>query len=445
MSLSRFHRGAGCGAAVLLLLVACNGGHPVGQGRGPTDLLVTYGGQTSGLQMSECGTAQLTAVATFDNDGKTTRNDVTPRVHWTSSNPGAIDVSNGDIETAPGSGLVFPVGTVIARTTGIATIRGSYADALFSSVGVSAQAISSLRISPALTRLTPNSVATFALYGQPQNDQLEQNLSASTVWSLPSRPAAADLSGSTVIARSEPLDAPFQLEARLFTCNRKVTQTMSLGRVTGLQLSYEQPQDAPVPRVINDRLRVDAQFEDATAPPQNLSDEVEVKAADGYDPDIAGLSVVSSSAVVTTGTTAKLETNAYLLVAGLQEDKPVRLDVTFDRSGLNLTTQTREYQFSLADAGSLRIAPQTLDLNYPDLAKLSAYATFEDGIERPVTRFVAWSTEDADLLSVSASGIDGGLLVPQNVSGRARVFGQIITDTQGKIEDQATVNVHRQQ
>lgn len=445
MSWRRFVRGALIGAAAAVLLPGCKDANPVGEGKGPTALKVVAGSETSGLQVVECGTTQLTAVATFDGDHGDSQADVTERVYWSSSNPGVIDVSNGDIETAPGSGSFFPAGTVIARTTGIATIRASYADALHASFGINAAAIGSLRIAPALTRLAPDSLTRFALYVQPQNDQLEQDLTSSAVWSLPSSTAAAELAGSaSVQAHGEPFDTPFQLEARLYTCDRSVTQSMSLGRVSGLRLSYEQPEDQPVPLLLDDRLRVDAVFEDAAAPPQDLSAQVDVKNADGYDPDIAAAASIAATTESTGGTGARLGSNDYLLIAGQQADKPVRLLLTYDQSGLNLQALTREYRFSDIDVTSLRLDPETADLTYPALGQLSAYATFEDGIERPVTRYVSWSTEDTDLLSVVASGIDGGSLVPQNQSGRATVFADLTSAVRGDLEEKAIVNVHHQ-
>lgn len=443
MMASRFSRGACLGAAVFLL-AACKNSNPVGEGTGPTDLWIRSGISTSGVQIIECGTTVLQAIARFEGDHDS-QSDVSSRVIWTSSNPGVIDVSNGDLETYPGSGSYFPVGTVVARTTGVATIRASYGDgALTASFGIDAKPIKGMRIWPELTRMAPNSQAKFFLYVDPENDALEQDLTGSAVWSIPSSsPAGYITSGSTVQGSTNPLDTPFTLEARLYTCDQKITRTISLGKVSGLNLSYEQPTGAKVPLGIDDRVRVDAVFEDASAIPQNLSSQLVIKNADGYDPDIASTSTATATTTVTSGSTAQLGANDYLLIGGLQDKKPVKLQLTYDKSGLNLVALTREYTFTDIDVTSLRVDPASVDLTFPDLGQLSAYATFQDGIERPFTRFVTWSTEYVDLLSsVGANGINGGLLTPLNVGGEAKVFATYTSDIAGKLEERAIVNVH---
>ena len=97
------------------------------------------------------------------------------------------------------------------------------------------------------------------------------------------------------MAHGSPLDSPFVLEAHLYTCDRTISQTMQLGAVSDLQLSYEQPADVAVPLRMDDRVRVAAAFVDPSAPPQNLSAQVDVTTADGYAPDIASTITSCSS------------------------------------------------------------------------------------------------------------------------------------------------------
>ncbi|MGH8444306.1 MAG: hypothetical protein ACREVL_03515, partial [Solimonas sp.] len=431
------------GAAVLLL-PACKNSNPVGEGKGPTSVKVTYNGSDA-LQTVECSTTQLAATATFEGDNGSSESDVTTRVAWTSSNPGVIDISNGDIETFPGSGSFFATGTVIARTTGTAIIRAAYADALFATFSVEADAIGSLRISPALTKMAPNSVTTFALYVQPQTDQLEQNLTTSAVWTVPTSSSAASLTGtSTVQAYGTPLNSNFILEAHLYTCDRTVSQTMQLGAVSGLTLNYEQPTASAVPLIINDAVRVEAKFTDTSAPAQNLSDQVDVATATGYASDIATTSVGAGAVIAQSDGTTVLGSDTYLLVAGSQKNKPVMFKLTYDQSGLNLVTYTREYTFADIDITSLRIDPTSFTLQYPNLGHLYTYGTFEDGVERPITRYTSWSTTTTDLLTVEGSGNDGGLLTPANLSGTARVYASVTSSVQGDLEENIKVDVLKQ-
>ncbi|WP_245586124.1 hypothetical protein [Solimonas soli] len=446
------------GAAVFLAACSGSNGSPVGSGQGPKSLAVTFGSSTDAVDMVECQTAQLAATVTFaDGDGgHESTAPVTSRVVWSSSAPGVIDVSNGDIETYAGSGAFYPVGTIIARGTGGAVITATYADAMTASIGVSVGEMTSMRISPVLTRMAPDSQTTFHLYVQPKVDQLEQDLTSSAVWTITDSGSPAVVTGaSTVVASRSPVDQPFTLEARLPACNQYLNQTMSLGNVSSLKLSYEQPEGEPVPISIGDRVRVDAVFEDASAPPQNISDQLTVDAADGYNEANATTSTVTAS-TVTDGSGTRLESTPYLIVSGDGDrlDRDIALKLTFDDEGLKLTTNSRVYRFSDIDLESVRLDPATdtdtpLVLNFPDLGRLQAYGMFKDGIERPITRFVTWSIFDTDaagLFSVQSGGTDGGLLTPRNVGGVGRVFATITsTDSDvGDIEQHAVVQVNRQ-
>lgn len=456
MRTATWTRGAIAGAALGLLsqLAACNGVDPTGDGGGPVAVRIQSSDSTSELQTVECAATQLTAIATFTG-GSAGDHDVSTRVTWTSSNPGVIDVSNGEIETAPASGDYFPAGTVIARTTGDAIIRADYAG-LYASFSVSADAIASMRISPALTRMAPDSQTNFRLYVRPKSDRLEQDFTDSATWRVPSNSSAAEMASySTVQAHANPLETPFTVEARLYACDRSITRELRLSRPLALQLSYEQPQDAAVPLVLGDRIRVDAVFDDANAPPQNLSAQVNVETASGYAPDIAEASAtlgqVQSSdddstcnALSLTAPCTYLELNDYVQVSGLQKNKVVQLSFGYDPSGLNLSVLSRPYLFADTDATSLRLAARNAQLQFPNLGQAEAYAGFADGIERPVTRYVSWSTEDSDLLSVTRTGIDGGLLVPQNLTGTARIYGSLASAAEGEIEEDLSVSVRKQ-
>ena len=134
------------------LLTACD--LSVGEGTAPTAVFIRYNGVGGDLQTLECTAPQLSAVVRMEGNGKISEGDVTPLVRWSSSNPGVIDVSNGDAEVEPGSGSYFPAGTVIARTAGSAIIRVDYVG-LSASFAVTADPILGLTITPELTQLAP--------------------------------------------------------------------------------------------------------------------------------------------------------------------------------------------------------------------------------------------------------------------------------------------------
>src|SRR3546814_20410709 len=65
-----------------------------------------------------------------------------------------------------------------------------------------------MRISPSLTRMAPDSLTSFALYVQPQEDQLEQNLTASAHQSGLASPGAGRNARWREITRSELVTVP---------------------------------------------------------------------------------------------------------------------------------------------------------------------------------------------------------------------------------------------
>lgn len=438
------------GAAGLLLLSACSGGNPIGEGQGPKYIRIQYGPDASlnSVQFVECATFGLNAIAVFDGDRGETSNAVTSRVVWSSSNPGVIDVSNGDIPVAPGSLNFYPPGTVIARTIGSAAIRADYAG-LSAGFNVTAKPIVGTRIAPALTRMAPDSRTTFKLYVRAQSDQLEQDLSSSAVWSLPgSSPAAFVSNGSTVQAAVGPLDSQFTLEAKLYTCNRDVTQVMSLGQVDHLQLSYEQPTSTSnVPLRISDLVRVDAIFTDASAPPQNLSDQVEADAAAaGYNPGLATIGVASTTSV-TDGSGTRLEPNNYLTVTGNSSalNSPIAFQLRYDKTVLDLRATTRVYTFQNIDLTSMHLDTSSATIQFPALYKFNALGTFAgEAFERPISRYVSWVVADGTLAAV-ANGTDGGLLTPANLAGLTTLYANVNSSAGAIPEKTALVTVKAQQ
>lgn len=103
-------------------LAACSGG-AVGSGNAPRTIVISTPGGTAPLptlRMYQCLTSGLRALLYFD-DGSV--GDFTNRVVWSSSNPGAVQVSNGDI---PGTGGFYANGVLIPAGEGNAIITANY-------------------------------------------------------------------------------------------------------------------------------------------------------------------------------------------------------------------------------------------------------------------------------------------------------------------------------
>ncbi len=398
---------------LLLLLAGCKG---VGDGSGPIGVTITYNGSDDDLQILECSAPQLTAILHMEggNDGA-----VTSLVKWSSSNPGLIDVSNGDIETEPGSGSYFAAGTVIARGAGNAVIRADYVG-LSAAFSVTADPIRNLRITPELTYLAPGSVQTFKLEADLYQDEPSSDVTSSATWRLPSSSAPVNFVGtSTLQAASNPLGRTFTLEAQLFTCDRRAQQVMQLAEVTSLRLTHEQPEGLRVPSGYSDELKVEAVFSDASIPAQNVSGQVSVKQVLG----------ASDEASLTAGSEA-------LRLDGLKLNYPVQYRLRYEP--LSLEVLTRVVEFGDIKLQSLRVTPELSTLLYPQTARLEAYGSFADGYERPVRRDITWTSLNTNLLNVVGTGTDAGELTPLRQKGKASIEASA-TNSAGKVKAIADV------
>ena len=110
-------------AAAGLSLVACNGA--VGSGNAPRNIVISAPSSTTELptlHMYQCLTSGLRALLYF-TDGSV--GDFTNRVKWSSSNTGAVQVSNGDIPI-PGNLGIYTNGTLIPAGNGSAVVTAEY-------------------------------------------------------------------------------------------------------------------------------------------------------------------------------------------------------------------------------------------------------------------------------------------------------------------------------
>ncbi|WP_029922888.1 Ig-like domain-containing protein [Nevskia soli] len=104
-------------------LAACSGA--VGSGNAPQRAEIATPGtvnQINTLRMYQCLTSGVSALIFFNDNSV---GDFTGRVKWTSSNPGAVMVSNGDIPVGDGRGF-YSAGTLVPAGPGNAIITADY-------------------------------------------------------------------------------------------------------------------------------------------------------------------------------------------------------------------------------------------------------------------------------------------------------------------------------
>ena len=406
-------------AASATVLVACDG---VGSGSGPTGVLIRYNGLETGVRTFECASFQLAGIVQSEGNGNRSEGDITSRGAWRSSNPGVIDVSNGDLETEAGSRLYFPAGTVIARGAGSATIQLDYLG-LLATFAVSADPIGGLTITPEIDYLAPGSYQTFTLEAELDDDEPATDITSSAVWRIVSGSVPVGIvDASTVLTQSDPVGQPFTLEAQLFTCARRAQRQLTIDAIQALRIVHEQPEGLPVPIEYSDALRVEADMVGGgSGAVQNLSGQVTIEQVVG-DADEAQLSQSAEA----------------LVLSGLKAGRPVQYRIRY--APLDLDVLTRVVTFEDLELLQLRISPETLTLEYPNTFLLDALGRFSDGHERSIRRAVTWTSLDPDLLSFVGSGIDSGEISGRGVEGVVEVTAGA-SNSEGALEAEARVDI----
>ena len=110
-------------AVLLLGLAGCNS--VVGSGNAPRRIVIVSPSATTPLvtlAMYQCLTSAVRALLYFD-DGSV--GDFTRRATWSSSNTGAVEVSNDDV-VIPGTGGFYAAGTLIPRGPGKSVVTANY-------------------------------------------------------------------------------------------------------------------------------------------------------------------------------------------------------------------------------------------------------------------------------------------------------------------------------
>ena len=202
-------------------------------------------------------------------------------------------------------------------------------------------------------------------------------------WSIDQAVSHAHLDGSRLHANAA-ADEGFTLRAQPVGCDRSATLALKVSAIDRLAVLREQP-DAPLPLGISELLRVQAHFADPASPPQELGAQVEAEADDS---EVIGLARVGEA----------------LQLTALAEGRSGG-SIRFARDGAPaLDLRLPDYTVQTLDPTALRVHPESLRLTYPETGELTAWARYADGIERPVSRHVAWSSSDATAIAVGTGG-----------------------------------------
>lgn len=367
------------GSALALLLAACGGVVPE-QGTQPVALSLAMADGRSGLvSLNECILEQATALLRFDGNLGQTTGDFSTRASWSSSDPAVVAVSNGELPAASGGGS-YAAGVLLPRRTGVARVSARYLD-FVATLDVEVQPVR-LTLRPALREIAERSYQDFDLTITTASG-LVATAAEGIAWNIDQATSAARIDAGRVTANAASAEG-FTLRAQPVGCDRGATQELKVSAIDHLALLREQP-EAVLPLGISELLRVQVHFADATSPPQELAGQVEAEAG---DEEVLGIALRGEALQLT----GRSEGTSGGTIRYAPEGAPA------------FSLRLPDYTVQALDVTALRLEPESLRLTYPDSGELTAWARYADGIERPVSRHVVWSSSDGTAIAIGTGG-----------------------------------------
>ncbi|MDP3295174.1 MAG: hypothetical protein Q8M37_10635 [Nevskia sp.] len=363
-------------------------------GTGPTGLYIAYGVRSSAFEIPECLATQATAVLQFGGD-ESSNGEFTTRVVWHSNAPDVLYVADG-INPGP-DGILLAAGTLVGLKPGQAQLSATFSS-FTATASVEIRASDSARIDPQLTDITERLSQPFHLLLRPTAESPEQDETNSVVWSFARPTASAAVESSTgIVSANSASSGAIELRARLLGCGREFGLPLRVSTPRDLRIDYEQGSELRLPVGYSEALSVYAEFATEGSAPQNLSTLVEI---DGLDDDRLS---------ITSGTEA-------LYVQALDTSTSSGADTGFtlrlpDRS---LSVASKRWQTTDAELLSFVLSPDTLNVIYPATGQFTAVGLFDDGVTRPVSRLVAWSSDDTSVVFAIGLVDDAGQVTVPN-------------------------------
>lgn len=377
------------GLPLAFALCACSEG--AGEGTKPVELFLGVGTRSASVELSECGSASLSAYVVFDGENGTSVGDYTGRALMASDDPATVFISDG-ITPSP-AGTVHAAGTVLGLRPGVAIIHASYLD-FVADISVAVRPLSALKIEPALSHVAENLPQKFDLIARSGETLPEQDVSSLASWSFEPPTARASVGAEGAVqansARAGEDDETLSLVARLPECGRLIEHQFRVAPVAGIELEYEFGDETLLPLATSESIRVYARFADQGAARQNLS-----AAAELSDVPDELLNVQQDGDAIYVGTLEETGSAGFTLEVS---------------SGAGFSMPTKTWSLQDRTLHHVDITPSILALRYPDEGQLHAIGTFTDGTQRDITRHVAWASLDSEALSVSSAQSDAGLV-----------------------------------
>lgn len=447
-----------CAAIALLALAGCG---VVGDGTKLTKLRLLPNGSDATKDLSrvaayECFASQLVLYGEFENGDIGNFTDRINEIHFSSSNPAALEVSNGDIllpeqdDVPEAERLFYPYAAVIPRTPGTATITATY-------LGLTAS-LDVVVKTPTDFEFTPNDVARMApltslqYFVTAKLDSRKTDLSTQASWTLDGADPAGDdededplavIGASTGVVQASQLVDGLTVKARFPLCDKEFQANLDVKPIRSLILTHQEGFTGELIKNTSELFKVMAAFvEDPEnagqdLPEQNLTGQV-IYSSSNTDAATSASAFLSGKAAGATDVVAKFDTDP--------ENEPASGSTDPD-PGL-ISSNTIPVTVVDATLNSLTISPDTASITSLTTQQYKAAGNYSGDRTQDITRHVAWtaSLEDettTDVAVVSGLSALAGLATSRLNEAKTYTIKATVaeTDTTAEISDTATVTI----
>jgi hypothetical protein len=445
--------------AVVAGLSACGA---VGKGNAPVSLKLTpLGGNLNdpSIRMYQCFQSLVTARVTF-TDGSFA--DYTNRVTWSSSSPGTVKVSNGDI-AAPGGGF-YAKGALIPASAGQAIVRADYLG-LTATLLVTVGTPSSITVEavtandPRPTRLLPGDTVNIGV-GTTQDlsvvavlDGVEKNVELSATWSFDAaNDSVATLDPATGLLTGLSPGGPLIATAHFPACDLTASANVAVWAVKGITINPEFANLGSTYSSIGqnllvgntEKINVLATFIDPQGNELKVNADGSPCYAGGSETcgsastavqDISLQTTLSSSDSTIAGFVAVLGVPNMLF--GIAAGGPVNVFAEFTGAGVDLSATPAAISVQSATLESITLfwtprdptdpvtdpnippsVPPTITAGSDEFVQFTAIGNYDGGaITQDITRQAVWTSSDPAVATVGSAPSNAGVANSANLAG----------------------------
>lgn len=355
---------------------------PVGDGNMPVELVLAGLDGPSKVSLYECNPQSLSAALVF-SDGSS--GNFSSRSEWTSSDPGIVEVSNGDIAN-PALNDIYSAGVLIPRAPGSAIVRATYLDFAVQAQ-VEVRPIFSMRIEPDTEVFGVGTEMDYQLLVRLESDS-EESEPGNQRWSIDAPDGTIDLARNSGTATGLASGTGQTIRGGLADCDRQATHHIRAEPIVAVSASYVDDDGRDLTTGLTDAVQIWGHFADAAIEPQNISSQVLASA------DTDALLVFAG--------------NENLFIQGIQEGNNATASVEFEPSELALSLGP--YSVTDRQLDRVELSPDQGVMVSDGSLQLTATGHYLDGHETDITRHVNWVMDQTGLATIATNFDSAGEL-----------------------------------